>query len=417
MNDLMTRRGQRALESAPARAADQPASPAFLPPPAAVEAPSSGPLLVSSSMPIARLHTLIDSCGDERVSDMHIHPNKPVRRLRSGKLVKDEGPEGIFTDEDIAAWLVEATEGRPNPLEPRGHASVAMATGRYRVRGTFRKSLAGTTVTFRLIPTVIPDANDVGVPQIIQDLVHRDSGLIIMEGPTGSGKTTAIAGLIKKVNTEYDKHIYMVEDPTEFVHEEIGATSIVQRQIGSHASDYPTAIEDALRSKPNVIVIGELLNAATAKAALHAATTGHLVITTAHAGSITEALDSFIGQFTADEQPQVRSRLSQSLLAIMVQKLVPAVDGGLQAAREVLVNNLNFTELIRDEKAHMIRGQIDGDKVAGKQRSFTLESSLLTLVAEEKITCDVAMAAAKAPQELEKDLKRAGLYKELGQAA
>lgn len=399
MNDLMTRRGQREFEAG-----------------AGAPAPSV-PALVHSTVPIARLHALIDSCGDMKVSDMHIHPGKPVRRLRSGSLVMDEGPEGIFDAEDISAWLADATDGHPSPLEPRGHASVAMATDRYRVRGTFRKSLAGITVTFRLIPTVIPDADEVGVPQIMQDLMHTDSGLIIMEGPTGSGKTTAIAALIKMINTEYDKHIYMVEDPTEFVHAEIGATSIVQRQIGTHALDYPTAIEDALRSKPNIIVIGELLNAATAKAALHAATTGHLVITTAHAGSITEALESFVGQFTADEQSQVRSRLAQSLLAIMVQKLVPAVDGRLQAAREVMINNLNFSELIRHEKGHMIRSQIDGDKENGQQRSFTLESSLLQLVGEGKITSHTAMAAAKAPEEMKNGLKRAGLYEERETAA
>ncbi|MET4143725.1 ATPase, T2SS/T4P/T4SS family [Arthrobacter sp. UYCo732] len=408
MNDLLTRRGQREQESAAAGSALTAS---------VLQAVQTGPALVRSSVPLARLHTLINSCGDMRVSDMHIHPDKPVRRLRSGKLVMDQGPEGIFSADDIGVWLADATDGHPSPLEPRGHASVAMETDKYRVRGTFRKSLAGITVTFRLIPTVVPTAEQVGVPQIIQDLMHRDSGLIIMEGPTGSGKTTAIAGLVKKVNTEYDKHIYMVEDPTEFVHEEIGATSIVQRQIGTHALDYPTAIEDALRSKPNIIVIGELLNAATAKAALHAATTGHLVITTAHAGSITEALESFIGQFTADEQSQVRSRLSQSLLAIMVQKLVPAVDGRLQAAREVLVNNLNFSELIRKDSAHLIRAQIDGDKEDGKQRSFTLESSLLQLVREGKITVQTAMTAAKAPDDMKNALKRAGLYKELGQAA
>lgn len=389
MNDLLTRREQRAFENT-----------------------SAGPLLIDSNVPMTRLHRLIDSCGDERVSDMHIHPGKPVRRLRSGRLVMDEGAEGVFSEGEIAVWLAEATLGAPDPLAARGHASVAMATDRYRVRGTFRKSLAGVTVTFRLIPTVIPNADDVGVPQAIQDLIHKDSGLIIMEGPTGSGKTTAIAGLLKKVNTEYDKHIYMVEDPTEFVHEEIGATSIVQRQIGTHALDYPTAIEDALRSKPNVIVIGELLNAATAKAALHAATTGHLVVTTAHAGSITEALDSFIGQFTADEQPQIRSRLSQSLLAIMVQKLVPATDGRLQAAREVLVNNQNFSELIRNGQAHMIRAQIDGDR-----KSFTLESTLLQLVKDEKITAQTAMDAAKEQNVMENELKRAGLYGKLELAA
>lgn len=387
MNDLMTRRSQRARETS-----------------------AVSPAIVRSSVPIERLHALINSCGDSNVSDMHIHPGKPVRRLRGGALVLDEGPTGTFSPEDIDAWLAEATQGVANPLEPRGHTSVAMETERFRVRGTFRKSLAGVTVTFRLIPTVVPDANDIGVPQVIQDLMHRDSGLIIMEGPTGSGKTTAIASLTRKVNVEYNKHIYMIEDPTEFVHEEVGATSIIQRQIGAHASDYPTAIEDALRSKPNIIVIGELLNPETAKAALHAATTGHLVMTTAHAGSIPEALDSFIGQFNAAEQPQIRSRLAQSLLAIMVQKLLPARDGSLQAAREVMINNTNFRELIRNDDAHMIRSQLEGDKFKGTPRSFTMESSLLTLVQEGKISAAVAMSAAKAPDALETSLKRAGLY-------
>src|SRR5688500_4818178 len=126
---------------------------------AAASAPqTAGPALVLSSVPLARLHALIDSCGAMRVSDMHIHPGKPVRRLRSGKLVMDEGPERIFSSDDIDVWLADATNGHPSPLEPRGHASVAMATDKYRVRGTFRKSLAGVTVTFRLIPSVVPTA-------------------------------------------------------------------------------------------------------------------------------------------------------------------------------------------------------------------------------------------------------------------
>lgn len=350
---------------------------------------------------MARLHKLIDECGDTGVSDMHIHPGKPMRRLQSGNLFIPDGRESFYSAEEINSWLVEATEGRPDPLTARGHVSVALATDRYRVRGTFRKSLQGITVTFRLIPGIVPEAKDIGVPQCIQDLMHRDSGLLIMEGPTGSGKTTAIASLIRMVNTIYNKHIYMVEDPTEFVHDEIGATSIIQREIGTHALDYPTAIEDALRSKPNIIVIGELLNAATAKAALHAATTGHLVITTAHAGSITEALDSFIGQFTADEQPQIRSRFSQSLLGIMVQKLVPTVDGRLTAAREVMLNDIDFAEIIRENQMQMIRARI-----AGSKGSFTLEDSLANLVMAGGISEDTALMAAKNPDDFKETLTR-----------
>lgn len=350
---------------------------------------------------MTRLNRLIDECGDTGVSDMHIHPGKAMRRLRSGRLFIPEGRDAFYSAEEIGSWLTEATRGRPDPLAERGHVSVALATDRYRVRGTFRKSLQGITVTFRLIPGQVPEAKDIGVPLCIQELMHRDSGLIIVEGPTGSGKTTAIASLIRLVNTAYDKHIYMVEDPTEFVHEEDGATSIIQREIGTHALDYPTAIEDALRSKPNVIVIGELLNAATAKAALHAATTGHLVITTAHAGSVTEALDSFIGQFTADEQPQIRSRLAQSLLGIMVQKLVPTVEGRLTAAREVLLNNIDFAEIIRENQMQMIRSRI-----AGSRGSFTLEDSLASLVMAGGITEDTALSAAKNPDDLQETLTR-----------
>ncbi|MGK3708591.1 type IV pilus twitching motility protein PilT [Arthrobacter sp. IK3] len=356
------------------------------------------------SAALARLHRMIDECGDSAVSDMHIHPDKPMRRLRSGRLFIPDGTEVVFSQDEIMMWLAEATEGRHDPLGTRGHASVALATDRYRVRGTFRKSLQGITVTFRIIPGTVPTADAIGLPQVIRDLIHRDSGLLIMEGPTGSGKTTAIASLIRMANEEYDKHIYMVEDPTEFVHEEIGATSIVQREIGTHVVDYPTAIEDALRSKPNIIVIGELLNAATAKAALHAATTGHLVITTAHAGSITEALDSFIGQFTADEQPQIRSRFSQSLLGIMVQKLVPTADGRLTAAREVLLNDLNFTEIIRDDKMQMIRARI-----AGSKGCFTLEDSLADLVSQNAITADTALGAAKNTDDLREIMARKGV--------
>lgn len=353
---------------------------------------------------VERLFDLIDECGVEGVSDVHIHPGKEIRKLRRGTLRRKSGGEGTFSFEEIRAWLDYGKPGVVDPLGVKGHASVAIDSGTYRIRCTFRRSTAGITVTFRVIPSVVPNADAIGVPKIIQDLTTRDSGLIVVEGPTGSGKTTLIASMINKINYETDKHIYMVEDPIEFIHQEQGHTSIVQREIGVHAKDYATAIEDALRSKPNVIVIGELLDPATTRAALHAATTGHLVITTAHAGSVTEALDSFVGKFTADEQPQIRSRFSQSLLAVLVQKLVPTVDGRLTAAREVLINDLNFTELIRDEKSHMIRSQISGSK-----GGFTLEDSLIDLCIKGAITPETAMYSAKDAISMGNLLQRADI--------
>lgn len=353
---------------------------------------------------VRRLFNLVDACGNEGISDVHVHPDKPLRRLYRGNLRKMDGPSGLFTQEEIMGWLRYGKPGDADPLGVKGHCSVGMDSGTYRIRCTFRKSTSGTTVTFRLIPSVVPNADAIGVPKVVQALTTRTSGLIIVEGPTGSGKTTLIASLINKINHEDNKHIYIVEDPNEFIHIEDGHTSIVQREIGVHALDYATAIEDAMRSKPNVIVIGELLDPETTKAALHAATTGHLVITTAHAGSVTEALESFIGKFTADEQPQIRSRLSQSLLAILVQKLVPTQDGKLTAARELLINDLNFSELIRDSKAHLIRGQISSGKGC-----FTLEDSLADLAAKGAITPDIALAQAKNVEDMESNLARLGL--------
>jgi twitching motility protein PilT len=353
---------------------------------------------------VQRLFDLVDNCGSNGISDVHIHPGKPVRRLYRGKLRMMDGPSGIFSQDEILQWLSHGKPGEADPLGIKGHCSLGMDSGTYRIRCTFRKSTAGITVTFRLIPSVVPNADAIGVPKVVQALTTRTSGLIIVEGPTGSGKTTLIASLINKINHEDDKHIYIVEDPNEFLHQEQGHSSIVQREIGVHALDYATAIEDAMRSKPNVIVIGELLDPETTKAALHAATTGHLVITTAHAGSVTEALDSFIGKFTAAEQPQIRSRLAQSLLAVLVQKLVPTVDGKLTAARELLINDLNFSELIRDEEAHMIRSQI-----AGAPGCFTLEDSLADLAAKGAITPDTAMAHSKDGNEMQNHLARLGL--------
>lgn len=383
---------------------------AFMPRPVETQ-PYIDPMMAAGQRPqetgeitpaVERLFELIDECGVEGVSDVHIHPGKEIRKLRRGTLRRKTGAEGTFSFGEIAAWL---EYGKPNVVDPlgaKGHASVPIDSGTYRIRCTFRRSTAGITVTFRVIPSVVPNADAIGVPQIIQDLTTRDSGLIVVEGPTGSGKTTLIASMINKINYETDKHIYMVEDPIEFIHKEQGHTSIVQREIGVHALDYATAIEDALRSKPNVIVIGELLDPATTRAALHAATTGHLVITTAHAGSVTEALDSFVGKFTADEQPQIRSRFSQSLLAVLVQKLVPTVDGRLTAAREVMINDLNFTELIRDEKTHMIRSQISGSR-----GGFTLEDSLIDLCLKGAITPETAMYSAKDADSMAQMLLRA----------
>lgn len=357
---------------------------------------------------IQKLMDVIEHMAHHGISDVHIHPDAKARWVRNDalELLPEDHPLDKFTEVEILLWLSWATGDNPDPLEDRGHAKVAIEGDRARLRGAFRRSAQGYTVTFRLIPGSVPNANSVGVPKIIQDLTKRKSGLVLVEGPTGSGKTTLIASLLHKVNHESDRHIYTIEEPIEFLHQPAGNTSIVQREIGLHAASYPLAIEDALRSKPNVILIGEILNADTAKAALHAATTGHLVFATAHAGSVVEALNSYIGQFVANEQPQIRARLASSLLAVVVQRLIPTIPDPvtgltkLAAAREVMVSNRNFSEMIREIKTEMIDQQLGGNNAG----SNTMESSVARLYAAGIISKESAYENCNSPEELERDI-------------
>ena len=348
------------------------------------------------------LFWIIDNAGETGVSDLHIIPDLGVWRLVNGELKKD--PELVVPDHYILEWMRrrgQLGDMDDTILDPAGHISLAYDTGRFRVRAAFRRSTLGVSVTLRLIPFSIPTPETINLPHQVVQMAQKSSGLILFEGPTGSGKTTAIASLIDYINRTMNKHIYLIEDPIEFTHKPFGDSVVTQREVGEHAMDFPSGVENALRSKPNVVVIGELLNPDTAKAALHAATTGHLVMTTAHAGSVTEAIDSFIGQFVAAEQPQIRSRLSQSLLGIMVQKLIPSTSGKLVPAREVLVHNRNFQELIRDDKMNMIRPQLETSPGC-----FSMEDSLIQLIREGFIHPDQAMEHARDVEAMEQGLQR-----------
>ncbi|KQO98904.1 type IV pilus twitching motility protein PilT [Leifsonia sp. Leaf264] len=358
--------------------------------------------------PEEHLYWIIDQAGNQQVSDIHIHPNDGIWLLTADKLSHYEDPAVQIPEREILEWLKinhpDDEDGNEfDPFGERGHSSEAFDTGTWRVRGTFRKSVGGHSCTFRLIPADVPHVEKLDLPQQLQDVVKRSSGLLLVEGPTGSGKTTAIAALIDLINRTTAQHIYLIEQPIEFVHTP-KESMFTQREIGIHAPDYATAIEDALRSKPNVILIGEMLNPATARAALHAATTGHLVITTAHAGSVVEALDGFIGQFTADEQPQIRSRLGQSLIGVMVQRLVPKIGGGKVPARELMFNDLNMQELISKGDLHMMRAQLESTR-----DSFSMEESLAQLVKDEKITVETAQANTKSAAILEDKLRGLGI--------
>lgn len=359
------------------------------------------------------LFDLLNGIGslDPTPSDIHVHPERGIWVVTNNKPVKSQGKDTLIAEEDVINWMTHSEGyedmGVKNPEEllgEKGHTTVAFDTGVWRVRGSFRRSTVGVSCTFRLIPAHIPSVEDVYLPQMMIDMIRRRSGLILIEGPTGSGKTTSIAALIDYINANTDAHIYSIEDPIEFYHEPKGNTVFTMREVGVHATDYPSAVENALRSKPNIIFVGEMLNNATKKAALHASTTGHLVITTAHAGSVTEALDSFIGEFPADEQTQIRSRLATSLLGVMCQTLVPTKTGSLVAAREIMTSNINFVDSIRNGKMNMVAAQMESG-----ENCQSLENALLELVQKQVIDVTTAIENAKRPEVIRQELNRLGL--------
>lgn len=352
------------------------------------------------------LFNLIDEAGKVKTSDVHVLPGKGVYFVISNVPVfLGDNPEyASITSDDILHWMVfsEGYADRKvhNPQDlfgEKGHTTVAYDTGSWRVRGSFRNTTLGVSATFRLIPSEIPTLEEFDIPEIMVELFNKKSGLILIEGPTGSGKTTSIAALIDNVNKTKECHIYSIEDPIEFYHKPLGNNVFNMREVGLHASDYPSAVENALRSKPNIIFIGEMLNNSTKKAALHAATTGHLVISTAHAGSVAEAVDGFIGEFPAAEQAMIRSRLSQSLIAIMCQILVPKKTGGLVAVREIGVNSINMAQSIKKGEIDKLAQAMDADRGLGSQ---TMEEGLARLVIDDIIELEEAKQQAKSTSSL-----------------
>jgi twitching motility protein PilT len=262
----------------------------------------------------------------------------------------------------------------------------------YRDRGSVASAL-------RLIPQKVPTIRDLGLPPVVEDLARRPRGLMLVTGPTGSGKSTTLASIINQINHERSEHILTVEDPIEYLHTHRKCI-INQRELGQDTLSFNNALRSALREDPDVILVGEMRDLETIQLAITCAETGHLVMATLHTNNAAESVDRMIDVFPTDQQEQIRVQLSNNLVAILSQQLLPrAGQPGRVAAIEVMVASAAIRNLIRENKAHQMHSIIQTSAEQGMQ---SMDQALRDLYQQSLVTYEMAMRRSHNPDELEK---------------
>lgn len=270
-----------------------------------------------------------------------------------------------------------------------------------RFRANYYKTISGIACAFRIIPIEIPPLEKFNNNPIFKELVKKEKGLILVTGPTGSGKSTTLASMLHEINLYQSKHIITIEDPVEFVHTNIKSL-FSQREVGSCTDSFALALKYALRQDPDVILIGEMRDKETISAAITAAETGHIVFGTLHTNSAPSTINRIIDVFDAGEQPQIRAQLASSLVSVISQSLMPRISGGVVATQEVMITNPAIQNLIREDKVHQIYSQMQLNQ---KETGMTTQSDqLLSLIQKKVISKDIAIASSNRPEELMKTL-------------
>jgi len=327
------------------------------------------------------MEELLQDATDKGASDLHLSAGEPPSMRVHGDLTRTDREkldpaavmklvESIMNDEQKAAFK--------DNLECDFATEVGGA-GRYRVN-VFQHN-RGPGAVLRAIPTVIPTMEQLGLPPVFKEMCQKERGLILVTGPTGSGKSTTLAAMVREINETWDAHILTVEDPIEFVHQPIKCV-VNQREVGPHTKSFTNALRSALREDPDVILVGEMRDLETISLAITAAETGHLVFGTLHTSSAPKTVDRIIDAFPGEQQSQIRSMLSESLEAIVAQTLLKKVGGGRIAAQEILIGVPAVRNLIREGKLQQIPSMMQTGKNMGM---CTLEMALQELVKKNLI--------------------------------
>ncbi len=357
---------------------------------AAEKAKEMAPASVPLSTDVV-IETLLEECIKHSASDLHLQAGLPPV-LRIDGVLRPMTTYPILDDMTVQQLVFSTLDANQKVILKKDKEfdySFAFGDlGRFRVNAFYERG--NMAAAFRLIPNTIRSIEDLGLPGVVATFAEKPNGLVLVTGPTGSGKSTTLAALIDKINTEKALHIITIEDPIEFTHRPKRSV-VAQREVHYDTFSFAAALRSILREDPDVVLIGEMRDLETIQAAITVAETGHLVFATLHTNSAAQSIDRMIDVFPAHQQPQIRAQLANILVGICSQRLVPAVDGGRIAVTEILVTNSAVRSIIREGKTHQLDMTIQTGMSQGMQ---TMDRELARLVNAGVINFDVARGVA-----------------------
>jgi twitching motility protein PilT len=370
---------------------------------------------------MATLPELLKIVLDLGGSDLHITTSTPPQVRVNGHLRRLDQPEMQPADTKSLVYSV-LTDAQKKRFEETMELDFSFGIrGMARFRCNVFSQRGAVAAVYRLIPEAIRSFGELGLPAVLATLADRPRGLVLVTGPTGSGKSTTLAAMLDKINTERHEHILTIEDPIEYIHPHKNCL-VNQRELHSDTASFSNALRAALREDPDIVLIGELRDLDTVEAALKIAETGHLTFGTLHTNSSAQTINRIIDVFPAGQQAQIRTQLSLVLEGIVCQALLPRLDGkGRVVSLEIMVPNPAIRNLIRDDKVHQIYGSMQaGQEKLGMQ---TANQSLASLYMKRLITLETALGASSMKDELQDMIHRgvgvvagAGLGRPLGTA-
>ena len=351
------------------------------------------------------IEQMVRDAHDKGASDIHLRVEEVVRfRIRGAMTIQPE--YGIVTADQFSLYLSEILSESQRRIfaETMELDAAIYYPGFLRCRINCFESLTGGAIVFRLIPLDVPTVDGLGLPQVLKQFIEKPQGLILITGPTGSGKSTSIAAMIRHLNDTDTRHIVTIEDPIEYVHQS-NHCLVSQREVGLHTREFSQALRAVLREDPDVILIGEMRDRISVDTALKAAQTGHLVLGTLHTKDAIGTLNRLLNIFNPDEQASMRVQILESLISVVSQQLLPTTDGGRTAAHEIMVNTPAISDyLLKGEDTEAFR-MMETDSNEGMQ---VMNQALCELVLLGRISPDDAVRSSPDAGDLRRRVRNEG---------